>query len=210
MFVGKGYLADGLFKLNVSANLINNNMNKASVYIVDSSCLWHVRLGHVNFCYLYRMCNLGLLTKFGFISNNKCETYIESKFARQTFNYVLEKTNELLGLIHSALCDFRSTPTRGGKNYYITFMDDCSKFCYVYLIHSKGEALDMFKTYKAKVENQLNKNIKLLRSDRGGEYESTLPLLNSVHYMELFIKQQHHTHHNRMVLLKEKIEDLKI
>ncbi|CAL8988835.1 unnamed protein product, partial [Prunus brigantina] len=44
MFVGKGYLADGLFKLNVSANLINNNMNKASVYIVDSSSLWHSRL----------------------------------------------------------------------------------------------------------------------------------------------------------------------
>ena len=29
----------------------------------------------------------------------------------------------------------------------------------------------MFITYKAEVENQLNKNIKILKSDRGGEYE---------------------------------------
>ena len=28
----------------------------------------------------------------------------------------------------------------------------------------------MFKIYKAKVENQLNRNIKAVRSDRGGEY----------------------------------------
>ncbi|GJZ36684.1 DNA polymerase zeta catalytic subunit-like protein [Tanacetum coccineum] len=65
-----------------------------------------------------------------------------------------------------------ATPSRGGKNYYITFIDDCNKFCYVYLINTKDEALNMFKTYKAEVENQLDKKIKILRSDRGGEYES--------------------------------------
>ncbi|GJT50472.1 retrotransposon protein, putative, ty1-copia subclass [Tanacetum coccineum] len=46
------------------------------------------------------------------------------------------------------------------------------KFCYVYLINTKYEALNMFETYKAEVENQLDKKIKILRSDRGGEYES--------------------------------------
>ena len=48
MFVGKGCLADGLFKLNVIANAMNE-INNASAYIVDSSNLWHSRLGHVNF-----------------------------------------------------------------------------------------------------------------------------------------------------------------
>ncbi|GKA94172.1 retrotransposon protein, putative, ty1-copia subclass [Tanacetum coccineum] len=47
-----------------------------------------------------------------------------------------------------------------------------SKFCYVYLTNTKDEALNMFKTYKAEVENQLDKKIKLLWSDREGEYES--------------------------------------
>lgn len=78
---------------------------------------------------------------------------MKSKFARQTFKSVLGRSNELLVLIHSDLIDFKSTLSRGGKNYYITFIDDCSKFCYVCLIHSKDETLYMFKTYKAKVEN---------------------------------------------------------
>nr|GEY49598.1 retrotransposon protein, putative, Ty1-copia subclass [Tanacetum cinerariifolium] len=46
------------------------------------------------------------------------------------------------------------------------------KFCYVYLINTKDEALNMFTIYKEEVENQLDKKIKILRSDRGGEYES--------------------------------------
>ena len=173
MYVGKGYLADGLFKLNVMVtNALNNNNNNASAYIVDSFNLWHARLGHVNKRSIHRMVNLNLLPKFDINMHEKCEVCSESKFARQSFKSIQERSNELLSLIHSDLCDFKTIPTRGGKNYFITFIDDCSKYCYVYLLHSKDEALNMFKTYKAEVENQLEKKIKIIRSDRGGEYES--------------------------------------
>ncbi|KAJ9562187.1 LOW QUALITY PROTEIN: hypothetical protein OSB04_007347 [Centaurea solstitialis] len=60
----------------------------------------------------------------------------------------------------------------GGKRYFITFCDDFSRFLYVYLLHSKDEAFKAFKLYKAEVENQKEKRIKILRSDRGGEYFS--------------------------------------
>jgi transposase InsO family protein len=43
---------------------------------------------------------------------------------------------------------------------------------YVCLLKSKDEALYYFKTYKAEVENQHERKIKRLRSDRGGEYFS--------------------------------------
>ena len=85
----------------------------------------------------------------------------------------MEKNSELLDLIYSDLCDMKSTLTRGGKKYFVTFIDDCSKYCYMYLLYSKDETLDVFKTYKAKVENQLGKKVKVLRSNRGGEYESS-------------------------------------
>ena len=52
------------------------------------------------------------------------------------------------------------------------FIDDYTKFCYVYLLKTKDEALHYFKVYKTEVENQLEKKIKRLRSDRGGEYFS--------------------------------------
>ncbi|WVZ67986.1 hypothetical protein U9M48_016985 [Paspalum notatum var. saurae] len=52
----------------------------------------------------------------------------------------------------------------------MTLIDDATRFCYVYLLKSKDETLDYFKIYKAEVENQLERKIKRLRSDRGGEY----------------------------------------
>ena len=52
-------------------------------------------------------------------------------------------------------------------------MDDSTKYCYVYLLKSKDEAIEKFVFYKNEVENQLNKKIKVLRSDRGGEYKSS-------------------------------------
>ena len=176
VYVGKGYLDQGLFKLSVVTddNVINNNnagTSTASVYMIDPSFLWHSRLGHVNFRSLQRMINLGMLPKCTMDKITKCEICVESKYTSHSHKSV-EKSNEILGLIHTDLCDFKATPSRGGKNYYITFIDDCSKFCYVYLINTKDEALNMFKTYKAEVENQLDKKIKILRSDRGGEYES--------------------------------------
>jgi hypothetical protein len=60
--------------------------------------------------------------------------------------------------------------TKGGKRYFMTLIDDASKFCYVYLLKTKDEALDYFKIYKVEVEKQLERKFKRLRSDRGGEY----------------------------------------
>ena len=59
---------------------------------------------------------------------------------------------------------------RGGNKYFIIFVDYSTKYCYMYLLKSKDEAIEKFVLYKNEVKNQLNKKIKVLRSDRGGEY----------------------------------------
>ena len=51
----------------------------------------------------------------------------------------------------------------------MTFIDDYTRFIRVYLLRNNDEAFDMFLSYKAKVENQLDRKIRI-RSDRGGEY----------------------------------------
>ncbi|GJZ56410.1 pol polyprotein [Tanacetum coccineum] len=88
MYVGRGYAMNGMFKLNVM--VVKNEINKmnSSAYLIESSNVWHARLGH---------------------------------------------------------------------------------YCYIYLLKSKDEAIDKFVLYKTKVENQLGKKIKVVRSDRGGE-----------------------------------------
>ncbi|KAM1286047.1 hypothetical protein ACFX13_000129 [Malus domestica] len=65
-----------------------------------------------------------------------------------------------------------STTSRGGFSYYITFTDDHSRFGYVYLMKYKSESFERFKEFKNEVEKQTGKQIKTLRSDRGGEYLS--------------------------------------
>ena len=61
---------------------------------------------------------------------------------------------------------------KGGKRFYITFIDDYSRYTRVYILRNKDEARNAFIKYKNEVKNQLSKKIKRLRIDRGVEYES--------------------------------------
>ena len=56
-----------------------------------------------------------------------------------------------------------------GQQYFILFIDDYSRYGSLYLIKEKSQSLDMFKAFKAEVENQLNKKIKIVKFDHGGE-----------------------------------------
>ena len=80
---------------------------------------------------------------------------------------------EPLDLIHSDICDLKFIQKRGGNKYFITFVDDSTKFCYVYLLKIKDVVIEKFVLYKNEVENQLNKKNKVLRSDQGNEFESS-------------------------------------
>ena len=57
-----------------------------------------------------------------------------------------------------------------GQKYFISFIDDFSRYIYLYILHNKNEAFDAFKVFKAKVEKQCGKQIKIVKSDRGGKY----------------------------------------
>ena len=59
-----------------------------------------------------------------------------------------------------------------GYRYFLTFTDDLSRYGYIYLIKHKSEMFEKFKQFWSEVENQRDRKIKFLRSDRGGEYLS--------------------------------------
>ena len=63
---------------------------------------------------------------------------------------------------------------RHGASYFIIFIDSYSCFGYVYLISHKLEALDCFRCFVHEVENQMEKTLKILRTDKGREYLSDL------------------------------------
>ena len=86
-------------------------------------------------------------------------------------HFQVERKTDLLELVHTDICELGGILTRGGNRYFITFIDDFSKFTYVYLMKNKSDAFENFKTYLNEVENQFGRKIKRIRSDRGREYE---------------------------------------
>jgi len=166
VFVGKGYATNGMFKLCIE---INKN-SAPSVYIVSCSNLWHARLCHINGKYIKNMSSLGFIPS---LHNEleKCNTCSMTKITKGSHKSV-ERTSDLLDLIHTDLCEFEGILTRGGNRYFITFIDDFSKYTYVYLMKNKSDAFETFKVYLNEVENQFGRKIKRFRSDRGREYDS--------------------------------------
>ncbi|KAJ9566454.1 hypothetical protein OSB04_002420 [Centaurea solstitialis] len=83
-----------------------------------------------------------------------------------------ERATDLLEIVHTDVCGPFSHEARGGYRYFITFTDDFSRYGYVYLMKHKSESFEKFREYQNEVQNQLDRKIKFLRSDRGGEYLS--------------------------------------
>ena len=75
-----------------------------------------------------------------------------------------------LQIIHTDICGPFPIMSIDGFDSFITFTDDYSRYGYIYPIKERSEALDKFKIFKAEVENQHDLKIKIVRSDRGGEY----------------------------------------
>jgi len=59
----------------------------------------------------------------------------------------------------------------GQYTYYVSFIDDFSKFTWIYLIKKKSDVLQVFQEFQQKVERKFERKIKTVQSDWGGEYE---------------------------------------
>lgn len=91
VFFGKGYLSDGLFVINVEpfhSGLVTDNISP-SVNFVESSSLWHARLGHLNFGALNNMMNLELIPKHAIDKKTKCQVCVYAKQIRKPFQNVV-------------------------------------------------------------------------------------------------------------------------
>ena len=87
----------------------------------------------------------------------------------KTKNKGVSRSGVLLEIVHTNISGLYST-TICGSRFFLTFIDDFSRYGYLYLIKEKSDVLDKFKVFKLEVEKQLGKIIKIVRSNRGGEY----------------------------------------
>ena len=71
---------------------------------------------------------------------------------KSSFTKKGEQANDVLDLVHTNVCRPISTSARGGYSYFITFIDDLSKYGYVYLIKYKFESFKIFKQFHNEVK----------------------------------------------------------
>src|SRR6218665_3996636 len=80
------------------------------------------------------------------------------------------KTDEILDMIHTDVCGPMQTTTPGGKRYFMTMIDDSSRYTEVYLLGQKSEVPEKIKEHVRHVQTKFGKTLKKIRLDRGGEY----------------------------------------
>ncbi|KAJ9536512.1 hypothetical protein OSB04_un000306 [Centaurea solstitialis] len=144
IFYFKATPVNGLYTVNLQDN--NNeiyHISKRSKDIEDQTYLWHSRLGHINKKRIELLLKGGFLGTFDFKPFDNCESCLSGKMTKEPFNKDNERASDLLEIVHTDVCGPFSHEARGG-----------------------------YREYQNEVQNQLDRKIKFLRSDRGGEYLS--------------------------------------
>ncbi|CAL8168827.1 unnamed protein product [Prunus armeniaca] len=174
------YLVFGNHKVEIyNDSSLSNLVAKAEIHLaykasVDHSTeLWHRRFGHLNMSSLKLLKEQDMVVGLPEIKGIKevCEGCVLGKQCREAFpREATTRALTPLELIHSDICGPMQTVTKAGNRFFLTFIDDCTRMCWVYFLRHKSEALTVFKKFKATVELQSGYKLKKLRSDRGGEY----------------------------------------
>lgn len=99
-----------------------------------------------------------------------CEICLQGKMARSSFpKSSRKKSKAVLDLVHSDLCGPMNTVTPGGRRYFLTFIDDFSRYSTVYLLREKSETFEALKDFVQQMKTQFGRPPKIVRSDQGGE-----------------------------------------
>jgi len=178
--IGSGSIRDGLYYLTVVAPKdisVNSSAcasssftgHKRALLSENSALLWHRRLGHISKKRVEGLVKSKILPSLNYSNLDSCSDCIKGKLTKQR-KLTATRAAGLLDLVYTDICGPFPVKARGGQRYFITFIDDYSRYTYVYLLEHKSEALEVFKIYKLEVEKQLDREIKVVRSDRGGEY----------------------------------------
>lgn len=179
--IGKGHRNGDLFALDFGSTSAAPSTCFLAPYSSEISTsnrlwrLWHNRLGHPHALKLDSMFSSGvLLDKLDISSevDTTCEECALSKAHTLPFVKSNNHAANSFDIIHSDVWGPSRVGSLSGKYYYVVFIDDWSRYSWIYFLRQKSEVLQLFKYFHAMVQTQFNKKIKILRTDSGGEYIS--------------------------------------
>ena len=160
----KGEHKDELYLLHFLRNYSSYVGEKASPNT------WHHRLGHPHFRVLQN-----ILNKYGLLITHKmshlyCDACKTSKSHKLPFAISIHKSSKPLELIHSNVWGPAPILSHFGFSYYVVFIDDFSKYTWLFPLRKKSDVLSTFTEFRKKVENQFSTIIVSFQSDWGGEF----------------------------------------
>ena len=164
MMIGSARLIDNLYYFD--DNRFENKQAQGFIDSVRSSpmhdqiILWHNRLGHPSFFYLKHLFS-GLVKGLACTSFD-CETYFLAKSHHNSYKIKSYYASKSFYLIHSDVWGLSRITTLTGKKWFVTFIDDHTHLCWLYLMNSKSEVPKLFQDFYSMVENQFQTKISIL------------------------------------------------
>ncbi|MCO5605001.1 hypothetical protein L7F22_059176 [Adiantum nelumboides] len=173
---GVGTLENGLFVLDHYEKQIQACIAETKTQAMQDAELWHARFGHVGYGSLMTLQRHNMVHDLSLLEmppRHVCEGCVLGKMHRFAFSQDGSvRATRKLQLVHSDVCGPMRTPSVGNSLYFVTFIDDFSRFCWVYPLKAKSDVFAVFQHYVSMVENETGCKVQTLRTDRGGEYMS--------------------------------------
>jgi len=143
----------------------NNEINNIYLNKDQLMDLWHRRLGHFDISKIRTKLN-------NFNIKNKCSVCINSKLKNKSYKPSMNKSTHILDLIHIDLVG-PVTPSINNNKYFLTILDDFSRFGWVIFTENKNDIFNKFIIWYNQLYNTTNTTVKCIRSDNGKEFQNT-------------------------------------
>ena len=101
-----------------------------------------------------------------------CDTCQLAKNHRLPYTRNEHKSSHMLDLIHCDIWGPSPMKSNLGHNYYVLFIDDYSRFTWLYPLKLKSDFYDTFIQFQTFVENQYCSRINFFQSDGDAEFTS--------------------------------------
>ncbi|WVZ90565.1 hypothetical protein U9M48_036856 [Paspalum notatum var. saurae] len=141
---------------------------------------WHSRLGHPSSSIVARIVSNNNLP-FSVESNREsvCDACQKAKSHQLPYHRSSSVSKYPLELVYSDVWG-PAPRSVGGRNYYVSFIDDFSKFTWIYLLKFKSEVFEKFHEFQTLVERLFNRKIIAMQTDWGGEYQKLHTFFNKI------------------------------
>lgn len=169
--IGNAELIDGLYVWR-DGDSKNKQTTAFSVSSNNDVLLWHKRLGHPNFRYLKHLLPHLFINKR--VESFHCEACQMSKHTKGSYPFKACVMSQPFSLIHSDIWGPRRVPNISNSRWFITFIDDHTRVCWVYLLKEKSETPRVFINFHAMIKNQFQTSVHTFRTDNGREYFNTV------------------------------------